>query len=131
MAIPSSQARRRALPMNISAFIIVRQEDIVVRILLLLFITLVGGAAGFFTGAYLFNWTHPVPPMPAMEVPTGPDFDSQQFRSLQRLERAGADALDRHMARHSWLHGGSAVGAGLGFFGTILVSRVVRKREPR
>jgi hypothetical protein len=102
---------------------------VAMRMTVLLAITLFSGTVGFFAGGYLFNRSHPVPASPPPVVPTGPGFGSQ-FRALQALELQGAKIMERHMERHKWLICGAVSGGGIGFVGTVLASRVVRRRCP-
>jgi hypothetical protein len=88
------------------------------RIVTLLAITLLGGVAGFFAGGYAYNLGHPSRSTPSGAGPGLRD------RGLQAAHLAVADALERHRGRHNWLIGGALGGAGIGFVGTVLVSRV-------
>src|SRR5687767_10404606 len=88
------------------------------RIVSLLAITLLGGVAGFFAGGYAYNLGHPSRPSPGGVAPGSRD------RGLQAAHLAVGDALERHRGRHNWLIGGALGGAGIGFVGTVLVSRV-------
>src|SRR4051794_36726353 len=91
------------------------------RIVLLLAITLLGGVAGVFVGGSGYNLAHPIRNTPPRAIPGGP---GSQLRGLQGAHQGVADALERHTGRHNWIIGGALAGAGLGFVGTVLVSRI-------
>jgi len=96
------------------------------RILALLALTLLGGAAGFFAGGYSYNLSHPIRSAPGRSGAGSPHGE------LQAAHRGVTSALERHTGRHNWLIGGALIGAGVGFVGTVLASRVGhadRRRE--
>lgn len=95
------------------------------RLIALLTLTLMGGAAGLFAGGYGYNLSHPIGIAPGGSGAGTPD------GNLQAAHRGVADALERHAGRQNWLIGGTILGAGIGFVGTVLASRVVHAEGHR
>lgn len=91
------------------------------RIIVLLAITLIGGVVGLFAGVHLYDLSHPIRTDPGGASAGTP------YGSLQSAHRGVADALERQAGRHKWLVGGTLIGAGVGFFGTVLASRAGRE----
>lgn len=101
----------------------------VMRVVFLLAITILGGVAGSFAGGYTYNHRNPPRPRPPLVAPGEPGI-AAQFRNIQILQGESSDALDRHVGRQNWLIGGALAGMGVGFFGSLIASRLRRAAGP-
>ncbi len=91
------------------------------RIAILLTMTILCATTGFFIGGYAFNATHPIQSIPHTPL--------SQTAGLQAVHRQAAVAAEHHVARHNWLYSGAILGAGVGFFGTLLFRKSGIRRK--